>query len=48
MDALDTDVRYLWSGFTDPGGARMDGDCRDAWGVEWQRSYPTHALTTRG
>jgi len=40
LDALDTDVRYVWSGFTDLGGARMDGDNRDAWGVEWQRSGP--------
>ncbi len=40
LDLLDTDVRYLWSGFTDLGGARMDGDCRDAWGVEWKRSGP--------
>ncbi len=34
LDRLDTDVRYLWSCFTDLGGARMDGDCRDAWGVD--------------
>jgi uroporphyrinogen decarboxylase len=40
LDRLGTDVRYVWSGFTDLGGARMDGDCRDAWGVEWQRSGP--------
>jgi uroporphyrinogen decarboxylase len=40
LDAFDTDVRYVWSGFTDLGGARMDGDRKDAWGVEWQRSGP--------
>lgn len=40
LDALNTDVRYVWSGFTDLGGARMDGDCKDAWGVEWRRSGP--------
>jgi uroporphyrinogen decarboxylase len=40
LDALDTDVRYVWSGFTDLGGARMSGDRKDAWGVEWQRMGP--------
>jgi uroporphyrinogen decarboxylase len=40
LDTLDTDIRYVWSGFTDLGGARMDGDRKDAWGVEWQRSGP--------
>jgi uroporphyrinogen decarboxylase len=40
LDALDTDVRYVWSRFTDLGGARMNGDCRDAWGVEWKRMGP--------
>ncbi|MFW5728985.1 MAG: uroporphyrinogen decarboxylase family protein [Spirochaetota bacterium] len=40
LDAFDTDVRYVWSGFTDLGGARMDGDRKDAWGVEWRRSGP--------
>ena len=40
LDALDTDVRYVWSGFTDLGGARMDTDQKDAWGVEWQRMGP--------
>jgi uroporphyrinogen decarboxylase len=40
LDALDTDVRYVWSGFTDLGGARMNSDRKDAWGVEWQRSGP--------
>jgi uroporphyrinogen decarboxylase len=41
LDRLETDVRYVWSGFTDLGGARMDGDRRDAWGVEWQKMGPT-------
>ena len=40
LDILDTDVRYIWSGFTDLGGARMDSDCKDAWGVKWRRSGP--------
>jgi len=40
LDRLETDVRYVWSGFTDLGGARMDGDRRDAWGVEWQKMGP--------
>lgn len=40
LDAFDTDVRYIWSGFTDLGGARMDGDRKDAWGVTWKRSGP--------
>lgn len=40
LDALDTDVRYVWSRFTDLGGARMSGDRCDAWGVEWQRMGP--------
>jgi uroporphyrinogen decarboxylase len=40
LDRLETDMRYVWSGFTDIGGARMDGDRRDAWGVEWQRMGP--------
>ena len=38
LDAFDTDVRYVWSGFTDMGGANMDTNCKDAWGVEWRRS----------
>ena len=38
LDILDTDVRYIWSGFTDIGGARMNSDCKDAWGVTWKRS----------
>jgi len=45
LDHLETDVRYVWSGFTDLGGARMDGDRRDAWGVEWVRSGATITST---
>lgn len=45
LDAFDTDVRYLWSGFTDLGGADMDGDGRDAWGVTWKRMGP-HVTST--
>jgi uroporphyrinogen decarboxylase len=37
LDRLDTDARYLWSGFTELGGAKMDGDRLDAWGIEWKR-----------
>lgn len=37
LDALGTDVRYVWSGFTDLGGARPDTG-RDAWGVGWERT----------
>jgi uroporphyrinogen decarboxylase len=37
LDILDTDVRYIWSGFTDLGGARMDSDCKDAWGITWKQ-----------
>lgn len=40
LDAFDTDVRFVWSGFTDLGGARMDGDRKDAWGVTWKRKGP--------
>jgi uroporphyrinogen decarboxylase len=40
LDFLDTDIRYIWSGFTDLGGARMDTDRKDAWGVQWVRSGP--------
>lgn len=45
LDYLDTDIRYVWSGFTDLGGARMDGDRKDAWGVEWVRNGPTVTST---
>ena len=45
LDALGTDVRYLWSGFTDSGGANMKGDRTDCWGVEWERRG--HSLTSR-
>jgi uroporphyrinogen decarboxylase len=41
LDRLDTDVRYVWSGFTDLGGARMDTTRRDAWGVTWERRGST-------
>lgn len=40
LDRLGTDARYVWSGFTDLGGARMDGDGLDAWGVRWERRGP--------
>lgn len=40
LDFLDTDIRYIWSGFTDIGGARMDSNQKDAWGVKWVRSGP--------
>ena len=33
-DILATDVRYIWSGFTDLGGARMDSDCKNACGAK--------------
>lgn len=36
LDRLGTDVRYVWLGFTDLGGARPDR-MRDAWGVQWRR-----------
>lgn len=36
LDRLGTDVRYVWSGFTDLGGARPD-TLTDAWGVRWKR-----------
>jgi uroporphyrinogen decarboxylase len=40
LDRLRTDARYVWSGFTDLGGARMDGDGCDCWGVRWVRRGP--------
>jgi uroporphyrinogen decarboxylase len=40
LDRLGTDARYIWSGFTDLGGGRMDLDGRDAWGVQWERYGP--------
>lgn len=46
LDLLDTDVRYIWSGFTDLGGANMKGNCIDAWGVKWEQSGPF--LTSTG
>jgi uroporphyrinogen decarboxylase len=45
LDRLDTDARYVWSGFTDLGGARMDGDGLDAWGVRWERRGPNISST---
>jgi len=36
LERLGTDTRYVWSGFTDLGGARP-GDMKDAWGVTWKR-----------
>ena len=40
LDRLGTDVRYVWTGFTDLGGARMGDTNTDAWGVEWKRTGP--------
>jgi uroporphyrinogen decarboxylase len=39
LDVLKTDIRYVWSGFTDLGGASSD-TLIDAWGVQWQRMGP--------
>jgi len=39
LDRLGTDVRYVWLGFTDLGGARLD-TLKDAWGVQWRRIGP--------
>ncbi len=39
LDRLDTDIRYVWIGFTDLGGARPD-TLIDAWGVQWARMGP--------
>lgn len=36
LDYLDTDIRYVWLGFTDLGGPQPDTDV-DAWGVRWKR-----------
>ena len=36
LDHLQTDIRYVWSGFTDLGGAQPP-DYTDAWGVQWER-----------
>ena len=41
LDFFNTDIRYIWSGFTDLGGARMNGDRKDSWGVECIRSGST-------
>jgi uroporphyrinogen decarboxylase len=45
LDRLGADARYIWSGFTDLGGARMDGDRLDAWGVQWERRGPNITST---
>ena len=39
LDRLGTDIRYVWLGFTDLGGAHPD-TMMDAWGVRWQRMGP--------
>ncbi|MHB0859177.1 MAG: uroporphyrinogen decarboxylase family protein [Anaerolineae bacterium] len=39
LDRLETDIRYVWLGFDDLGGAHPD-TLQDAWGVRWQRSGP--------
>jgi uroporphyrinogen decarboxylase len=39
LDYLGTDTRYVWSGFTDLGGAPPD-TLLDAWGVQWKRMGP--------
>ena len=41
LDRLGTDIRYVWLGFTDLGGARPD-TLQDAWGVQWARIGPEH------
>ena len=40
LDYLDTDIRYVWLGFTDLGGPRPDTGGVDAWGVRWERFHP--------
>ncbi|MEA3345941.1 MAG: uroporphyrinogen decarboxylase family protein [Chloroflexota bacterium] len=37
LEALDTDVRYVWLGFTDLGGPPAHGGL-DAWGVGWEQA----------
>ena len=37
LDALDTDVRHVWLGFTDLGGPARGGAI-DAWGVGWTQT----------
>jgi uroporphyrinogen decarboxylase len=39
LDYLDTDIRYVWLGFTDLGGPQL-GTGVDAWGVRWERIGP--------
>jgi uroporphyrinogen decarboxylase len=44
LERLDIDTRYVWSGFTDLGGAPPDS-LVDAWGVQWQRMGPNITST---
>lgn len=37
LEALDTDTRYVWLGFSDLGGPPAEGG-RDAWGAGWRRT----------
>lgn len=39
LDYLDTDIRYVWLGFTDLGGPHPDTGV-DAWGTRWERLGP--------
>lgn len=39
LDRLETDVRYVWCGFSELGGARMQDTCCDAWGVRWRQTH---------
>jgi len=39
LNYLDTDIRYVWLGFTDLGGPQP-GTGVDAWGVRWERRGP--------
>ena len=39
LERLGIDTRYVWSGFTDLGGAKPD-TMVDAWGVKWKRMGP--------
>jgi uroporphyrinogen decarboxylase len=44
LERLGTDTRYVWSGFTDLGGAHSE-TLRDAWGVQWRRIGPNITST---
>ncbi len=44
LEALDTDVRHVWLGFTDLGGPPAGGG-PDAWGVGWKQSGIYFAAT---